>query len=314
MIKKNIGLLVTAIMTAGLLFGCGSTESLPASDSRSDSFQESHKEDSVASEDSSQKETDESDTKSVKTDASSDTSASPAPEMSDYSEAYAAYLKVLQDNRDVIAAYAWQNESYENDRLTYGTVYPIALADVYGNEAPELIFMRGSGTSNDGHYFAANLVVCTCEDSMVKTLYDETLDVQVAGGTNFCVFRGKDGSLYRYDGIGDEGWDYNYSCLKESNGILSEADKIRQETYPDDSYENWIDTYYHNDTEISKEDYEKIKSSYYDNLDRILLSGDNDDEVLIRIAQKNGMEALTYDEAVSELTELAAGAVQNDAK
>ena len=172
-------------------------------------------------------------------------------------------------NQAIVHSTILFNESFANDKLTYGPVYPVALADVYGDEVPELIFMRGSSASNNDTYFVANLVVCTYEDSMVKTLYDEKLDLQVAGGTNFCVFTGKDKCLYRYDGIGDEGWEYNYSCLTGSNGIMSETDKI-------------------------------------------LLSGDNDDEVLIRIAQKNGMEALTYEEAVSELTALAGSALQND--
>lgn len=308
-------------MTASLFTACGSAGALPAPASQTDSANESVREDPEASEDASKKETDdtlkkESD-KSVTTssgaDISGDTFVTSTPEKADHSETYAAYLKILQENKEAIDAYTWQNESYVNDRLTYGTVYPVALADVYGDEAPELIFMRGSGASNEGSYFAANLVVCTYEDSMVKTLYDETLDLQVAGGTNFCVFSGKDKCLYRYDGIGDEGWEFNYSCLTGLNGVMSVTDKLRQETYPDDSYESWIDTYYHNDSEISKDEYEEIKRSYYDNLDRILLSGDNDDEVLIRIAQKKGMEALTYDESVSELTALVGSALQNDA-
>ncbi len=302
-----------SLLTAAMVFSaCGNTHQPSMPDGQKDTTEESSSEAAAGTDYSSEEAADESDLKSADSEQSGDTSVSSVSEKEDDTAVYAAYLKEIQDNKDVISAYTWQNESYDNDRLTYGTVYPIAMADVYGDGKPELIFMRASGTPSNGSYFEANLVVDTYEDSEIRTLYDERLDIQVAGGTNFCIFTGMDRSLYRYDGIGDEGWTFNYSRLNESDGALRETDRIKQNTYPDDTYENWTDTYFHNDSEISKDEYERIKKAYYDNLDRILLSGGNDDEVLFTYTERYGQVAMTYDEAVEKLTALSGVSLNKD--
>jgi hypothetical protein len=64
------------------------------------------------------------------------------------------------------------------------------------------------------------------------------------------------------------------------------------------------DKYYIEETEVPHEEYEKIKSAWYDNTDKILLSSANDDEFLVGLHREQGSEALTYDEAVAKLSGL----------
>ncbi len=235
-------------------------------------------------------------------------STAPTPEAEpDHSKAYAAYLDILQENKDRIAAYDWQNEIWTDDNFSYGPVSPAALADVYGDETPELLFMR-TPASDSAYTFEADLVVCTYEDESAKTLYDDRLDLQVAGGTCFCVFTGKDKSLYIYDSIGDEGVEYNYRRLVASDGAMTVTEKLKHTSYPNDNYDAFVDTYYKDDAEISKEEYETVKSAYFSSIDRILLEGDNDDEFLVPYAKEHGTDAMSYDDAVAKLRALAPGA------
>ena len=301
--KKYLTGILTAALLTGTLFGCGSqsTQST-AAPAPADSQVESQTADAV----DSQNQTDDASQQAA---AESQTTESqieePTPEPApDYSAAYAAYLGVLQENQHYINAYDWQKSDPD---VTEANSKPVALADVYGDGTPELLFMRGTAGENNEYYYKANLVVSTYEDGTVKPLYDEQLDVAVAGGTFFCVFAGKDKTLYIYDSIGDEGVVYNYTRLTASGSSLIPAEKISHSSYPTEDYSSFEDTYFIQETEVPHEDYEKIKSAWYDNTANILLTSDNDDEFLVGLHRSQGSEALTYDEAVAKLKELADG-------
>ena len=296
--KYLVGILTAALLT-GTLFGCGSqsTQST-AAPSPSDSQVESQPTENVDS--NSQSES----TVPQETPTESPV-ATPTPEPApDYSAAYAAYLGILQENQRYINAYDWQRSDPD---VTEANLKPVALADVYGDGTPELLFMRGTAGDNNEYYYKANLVVSTYEDGTVKNLYDEPLDVAVAGGTFFCVFAGKDKTLYIYDSIGDEGVDYYYHRLAASGSALAPVENISHSSYPTEDYSSFKDTYYIQETEVPQEDYEKIRSAWYDNTASILLTSYNDDEFLVGLHRAQGSEALTYDEAVAKLNELAAG-------
>ena len=295
--KKYLAGILTAALLTGILFGCGSqsTQST-AAPAPADSQVESQTADAVdnqnQTDDASQQAAAESQTTESQTAAPT---AEPEP---DYSAAYAAYLGVLQESQRYINAYDWQKSDPD---VTEANSKPVAFADVYGDGTPELLFMRGTAGENDQYYYLANLVVCTYEEGTVKTLYNENLDVAVAGGTCFCVFAGKDKTLYIYDSIGDEGVDYYYHRLAASGSQLTPTENISHTSYPTEDYSSMEDTYYIEKTEVSHEDYEKIKSAWYDNTDKILLSSANDDEFLVGLHRAQGCEALTYDEAIAKL-------------
>ena len=294
--KKHLAGILTATLLTGTLFGCGSqsTQST-AAPAPADSQVESQTPESVDSK--AQSESTVPQETQTETPAATPT-AEPEP---DYSAAYAAYLAVLQENQRYIIAYDWQKSDPD---VTKANSKPVAFADVYGDGTPELLFMRGTAGENGAYYYQANLVVCTYEDETVKTLYDDHLDVAVAGGTCCCVFAGKDKTLYIYDSIGDEGVDYYYHRLAASGSTLVPVENIAHSSYPTEDYSSFEDTYYIDEIVVSHEDYEKIKSAWYDNTDKILLSSANDDEFLVGLHRAQGSEALTYDEAVAKLNGL----------
>ena len=294
--KKYLAGILTAALLTGTLFGCGSQGT--AAPAPAESQVESQPTESVDSKAQSES------TVPEETPTESPV-ATPTPEPApDYSAAYAAYLNVLQENQRYINAYDWQKADLD---VTEASLKPVALADVYGDGTPELLYMRGTAGENNEYYYKANLVVSTYEDGTVKTLYDEQLDVAVAGGTFFCVFAGSDKTLYIYSGIGDEGVEYNYTRLAASGSALAPAEKISHSSYPTEDYSSFVDTYYIEGAEVPHEDYEKIKSAWYDNTAFILLTSFNDDEFLVGLQREQGSEALTYDEAVAKLKELADG-------
>ena len=294
--KKYLAGILTATLLTGTLFGCGSqsTQSTTAP-APADSQVESQTTESVDSKAQSES--------TVPQETQTETpAATPTAELEpDYSAAYAAYLGVLQENQRYIIAYDWQKSDPD---VTEANSKPVAFADVYGDDTPELLFMRGTAGENGAYYYQANLVVCTYEDETVKTLYDDLLDVAVAGGTCCCVFAGKDKTLYIYDSIGDEGFDYHYHRLAASGSTLTPVENISHSSYPTEDYSSMEDTYYIDDTKVSHEDYEKIKSAWYDNTEKILLSSANDDEFLVGLHREQGSEALTYDEAIAKLSGL----------
>ena len=295
--KKYLAGILTAALLTGTLFGCGSQST--AAPAPTESQIESQAPDSVDSQNQSDAASQQAATESQTTESQiEEPTPEPAP---DYSAAYAAYLGVLQENQRYIIAYDWQKSDPD---VTEANSKPVAFADVYGDDTPELLFMRGTAGENGAYYYQANLVVCTYEDGAVKTLYDENLDVAVAGGTCCCVFAGKDKTLYIYDSIGDEGFDYHYHRLAASGSTLTPVENISHSSYPTEDYSSMEDTYYIDDTKVSHEDYEKIKSAWYDNTDKILLSSANDDEFLVGLHREQGSEALTYDEAIAKLSGL----------
>ena len=294
--KKYLAGILTATLLTGSLFGCGKQSSQgTAAPAPADSKVESQTTESVDSK--AQSESTVPQETQTETPAATPT-AEPEP---DYSAAYAAYLGVLQENQNYINAYDWQKSDPD---VTEANSKPVAFADVYGDDTPELLFMRGTAGENGAYYYQANLVVCTYEDETVKTLYDDHLDVAVAGGTCCCVFAGKDKTLYVYDSIGDEGVDYYYHRLAASGSTLVPVENISHSSYPTEDYSSFEDTYYIDEIVVSHEEYEKIKSAWYDNTAKILLSSANDDEFLVGLHREQGSEALTYDEAIAKLSEL----------
>lgn len=294
--KKHLAGILAATLLTGTLFGCGSQGAQgAAAPAPADSQVESQTPESVDSKAQSES------TVPQETPAESQAATPTAEPEPDYSAAYAAYLGVIQENQHYINAYDWQKSDPD---VTEANSKPVAFADVYGDETPELLFMRGTAGENGQYYYQANLVVCTYEDETVKTLYDDHLDVAVAGGTCCCVFAGKDKTLYIYDSIGDEGVDYYYHRLAASGSTLAPAENISHSSYPTEDYSSMEDTYYIEETEVPHEEYEKIKSAWYDNTDKILLSSANDDEFLVGLHREQGSEALTYDEAIAKLNEL----------
>ena len=139
--KKYFAGILAATLLTGTLFGCGSQGSQgAAAPAPADSQVESQTAESVDSKAQSES------TVPEETPTESPV-ATPTPEPApDYSAAYAAYLNVLQENQRYINAYDWQKADLD---VTEASLKPVALADVYGDGTPELLYMRGTAGENN---------------------------------------------------------------------------------------------------------------------------------------------------------------------
>ncbi len=147
------------------------------------------------------------------------TAPAPAPEKPNYDEALAAYLEILEKNREAILGYDWQyGEVFDEDAyraVPAAVPTPVAFADVWGDEAPELVYLAVE--EQEGWPYGAGLHVCTWENGEGRELElpsDVVLDGQVGGGSNYRLFQTDgDKGLWIYQIYNGEGYDEYYTHL-----------------------------------------------------------------------------------------------------
>lgn len=130
---------------------------------------------------------------------------------SDLSAVYAAYAEVLREKETLIRQY-WQGGGDWTDDGYMPVTEPraIALADIMGGDAPELIFIARRGSAYEG-YTDATLYIYTCENGAAKQLIGhEMWDVyggssgitclyQIAGAKDLCgVVEGNENGFYHW--------------------------------------------------------------------------------------------------------------------
>ena len=103
---------------------------------------------------------------------------------------YSSYLTLLKEKQKDIEAYTWQ--TYEEDQdgaaLSLETK-GIALADVYGDNAPELLFIDAEENNGEGTAVRASLHIYSFQDGKpVEIAKKENLDYQVGGGAVYDIF------------------------------------------------------------------------------------------------------------------------------
>ena len=112
---------------------------------------------------------------------------------------YASYLTLLKEKQKDIEAYTWQiyEENPVGRHLKMETK-GIAIADVYGDSTPELLFIDGSQYDEEGNAIHANLHIYSFQDGKpVEIAKKENLDYQVGGGAVYNIFlTEKDKRLY----------------------------------------------------------------------------------------------------------------------
>ena len=101
-------------------------------------------------------------------------------------EAAAAYAGVLEEQRELIEAYVSWYDGVADIR-------PVALADVWGDGTPELLFVAADPDLTWAESF---LNVVTCQNGEAVTLLRENWDFFVASGLRYTVFLAEDGSLW----------------------------------------------------------------------------------------------------------------------
>ena len=218
---------------------------------------------------------------------------------------YASYLTLLKEKQKDIEAYTWQiyEENPVGRHLKMETK-GIAIADVYGDSTPELLFIDGSQYDEEGNAIHANLHIYSFQDGKpVEIAKKENLDYQVGGGAVYDIFlTEKNKRLYIEQSEFDARDTEVLYLLSASSSFPLEWDKQASYSYdPEKSFENDATSPQRSDEEfilydkpVEKTDYYAFKKRIEEKNPKSLISNFGGEE-------KKETSALSYSEAISFL-------------
>ena len=129
---------------------------------------------------------------------------------SDYSKAYGSYLAHLEEKGEAISSYVLQYGGQETEEAGEEAEHKegktVLLWDIFGDDTPELLYIKGSSGKEDGRVSQADLQVYSFTGGKLEPLCTmDSLDVFAGGGVNYTLFQiqgEKTLYLYReeYDG------------------------------------------------------------------------------------------------------------------
>lgn len=228
--------------------------------------------------------------------------SSYADDNEDLKKMYKAYAEVLERYEYDIRSYNWQDDVGGSS---------VAIYDISGDGIPELMFFTAESDA------ISTLHVYTYEDGEarecrygsgqpVNDSYSEDgramfADVNVAAGTNYMIYTGKEsGTVYIAYSMGDETM-YYYSVkfsYGNDNMILIEHE-VENSYGPNDDYTKSLDRYYVNDEEVSGKTGAAEFGMAAEAFSRLLIySGYISDMTVFEYVKSRTPVAMTYDEAV----------------
>ena len=222
---------------------------------------------------------------------------------------YTAYLTLLKEKQKDIEAYTWQ--AYEEDKdgapISVETK-GIAIADVYGDSTPELLFIDAEENNGEGTAIRANLHIYSFQDGKpVEIAKKENLDYQVGGGAVYNIFlTEKDKRLYLEQIDFDAKETDVLYLLPMSGNFPLEWDKQASYSYdPEKGLENDETSPKRSDEEFILYDKPVEKTDYYAFKKRI--EEKNPKNLISNLGgdQKKETSALSYSEAISFLEKQA---------
>ena len=236
-------------------------------------------------------------------------SENTTPEVANPKAVYTAYLTLLKEKQKDIEAYTWQ--AYEEDKdgapISVETK-GIAIADVYGNSTPELLFIDAEENNGEGTAIRANLHIYSFQDGKpVEVAKKENLDYQVGGGAVYNIFlTEKDKRLYLEQIDFDAKETDVLYLLPVSGSFPLEWDRQASYSYdPEKGLENDETSPKRSDEEfilydkpVEKADYYAFKKRIEEKNPKSLISNLGGD-------QKKETSALSYSEAISFLEKQA---------
>ena len=236
-------------------------------------------------------------------------SENTTPEVANPKAVYTAYLTLLKEKQKDIEAYTWQ--AYEEDKdgapISVETK-GIAVADVYGDSTPELLFIDAEENNGEGAAIRANLHIYSFQDGKpVEIAKKENLDYQVGGGAVYNIFlTEKDKRLYLEQIDFDAKETDVLYLLPMSGNFPLEWDKQASYSYdPEKGLENDETSPKRSDEEfilydkpVEKADYYAFKKRIEEKNPKSLISNLGGD-------QKKETSALSYSEAISFLEKQA---------
>ena len=218
---------------------------------------------------------------------------------------YASYLTLLKEKQKDIEAYTWQiyEENPVGRHLKMETK-GIAIADVYGDSTPELLFIDGSQYDEEGNAIHANLHIYSFQDGKpVEISKKENLDYQVGGGAVYDIFlTEKNKRLYIEQSEFDARDTEVLYLLSASSSFPLEWDKQASYSYdPEKSFENDTTSPQRSDEEFILYDKPVEKTDYYAFKKRI--EEKNPKSLISNFGgeAKKESSALSYSEAISFL-------------
>ena len=252
----------------------------------------------------------ETEGKTIKSDREKDqkeaeTSSDNSSSENDLKAVYASYLTLLKEKQKDIEAYTWQiyEENPVGRHLKMETK-GIAIADVYGDSTPELLFIDGSQYDEEGNAIHANLHIYSFQDGKpVEISKKENLDYQVGGGAVYDIFlTEKNKRLYIEQSEFDARDTEVLYLLSASSSFPLEWDKQASYSYdPEKSFENDATSPQRSDEEFILYDKPVEKTDYYAFKKRI--EEKNPKSLISNFGGEENKEssALSYSEALSFL-------------
>ena len=256
----------------------------------------------------------ETEGKTIKSDREKDqkeaeTSSDNSSSENDLKAVYASYLMLLKEKQKDIEAYTWQiyEENPVGRHLKMETK-GIAIADVYGDSTPELLFIDGSQYDEEGNAIHANLHIYSFQDGKpVEIAKKENLDYQVGGGAVYDIFlTEKNKRLYIEQSEFDARDTEVLYLLSASSSFPLEWDKQASYSYdPEKSFENDATSPQRSDEEFILYDKPVEKTDYYAFKKRI--EEKNPKSLISNFGGEENKEssALSYSEALSFLEKQA---------
>ena len=256
----------------------------------------------------------ETEGKTIKSDREKDqqeaeTSSDNSSSENDLKAVYASYLMLLKEKQKDIEAYTWQiyEENPVGRHLKMETK-GIAIADVYGDSTPELLFIDGSQYDEEGNAIHANLHIYSFQDGKpVEIAKKENLDYQVGGGAVYDIFlTEKNKRLYIEQSEFDARDSEVLYLLSASSSFPLEWDKQASYSYdPEKSFENDATSPQRSDEEFILYDKPVEKTDYYAFKKRI--EEKNPKSLISNFGGEENKEssALSYSEALSFLEKQA---------
>lgn len=256
----------------------------------------------------------ETEGKTIKSDREKDqkeaeTSSDNSSSENDLKAVYASYLTLLKEKQKDIEAYTWQiyEENPVGRHLKMETK-GIAIADVYGDSTPELLFIDGSQYDEEGNAIHANLHIYSFQDGKpVEISKKENLDYQVGGGAVYDIFlTEKNKRLYIEQSEFDARDTEVLYLLSASSSFPLEWDKQASYNYdPEKSFENDATSPQRSDEEFILYDKPVEKTDYYAFKKRI--EEKNPKSLISNFGGEENKEssAMSYSEAISFLEKQA---------
>lgn len=238
-------------------------------------------------------------------DSEKETQDSQVTVQKNFAEAYSAYRDIIRKEKKLIDKYTWQQGYYGYGVMAENELSrPVAFADVYGDDTPELIYFR----YNDSYgYDYADMHIVTYEDGKSKSIFDGFADSCVAGGTNYYLFQRKgDKALYIFDYFSEEYWEESYYALEDNGSGLSRVEKYKVHAFYQPSGDDLVEIreYTKNKNDICTEnEYNKAVSSFQTEISSIIMHTKLYKGFAKEFLDKNGCQAMTSDEALAFLKE-----------